>query len=47
METLLRFEKIKIVADNDDLYQFVIKISTGEINFEQIVEWLTQNTTKI
>jgi death on curing protein len=44
METLLRLEKIKIVATDDDLYNFVIQISTGDIHFEKIVEWLKLNT---
>jgi death-on-curing protein len=45
MELLLRIEEIKINASDDDLYTFVIKISTGEFKFEQIVEWLNQNTS--
>ncbi|MBL0356539.1 MAG: hypothetical protein IPP72_06405 [Chitinophagaceae bacterium] len=46
METLLRIEGFKIIAGNDELYVFIIKIATGEIKFEQIVEWLKTNTTK-
>jgi death-on-curing protein len=44
MELLLRVEGIRINASDDSLYAFVISISTGEIKFDQIVEWLKQNT---
>lgn len=43
MEAILRFGNIKIIAENDDLYNFVISISTGEIKFEEIVSWLKVN----
>ena len=45
MEALLRYGGHKIVASDDELYQFVINISTGSISFEDIVEWLKNNTT--
>lgn len=44
MESVLRVANIKITATNDDLYNFVISISTGEKKFEEIVEWLKENT---
>lgn len=44
MEALLRYEGYKIAASNEDLYNFVISISTSSISFEQIVEWLKNNT---
>jgi death-on-curing protein len=44
MESILRFGNIKITAPNDELYNFVISISTGEKKFEAIVEWLKENT---
>ncbi len=47
METLLRMEGFKIIAGNDELYSFIIKISTGEIKFEQIVEWLKSNSSQL
>jgi death on curing protein len=34
-------------ASEEEAYAFTIKISTGEIRFEQIVEWLKQNTITI
>lgn len=36
--------KLQINVDNSVIYTFVIQISTGEIRFEEIVEWLKQNT---
>ena len=47
METILRIEGLKITATDDLLYAFVIDISTGNIRFEQIVEWLKQNTSSV
>lgn len=44
MEALLRYEGYKIIASDEDLYNFVISISTGSISFEEIVEWLKNNT---
>jgi death-on-curing protein len=44
MEAILRLGNLKITATNDDLYNFVISISTGEKKFEEIVEWLKENT---
>ena len=44
---ILDENKLELVVSNDYIYTFVIKISTGEIKFEQIVEWLKQNTTSL
>ena len=44
MEALLRYEGYKIASSDDDLYNFVINISTGSISFEEIVAWLKINT---
>ena len=44
MEAILRAGNIKIIAVNNDLYNFIISISTGEKKFEEIVEWLKENT---
>jgi len=44
MEAILRVGNLKITAANDNLYDFVISISTGEKKFEAIVEWLKENT---
>ena len=45
MEALLRFGGYKINSDDEELYNFVISISTGTTSFEEIVEWLQKNTT--
>lgn len=37
---------IQIEANTDELYKMVIKISTGEIHFDEIVAWLKANTAK-
>jgi death on curing protein len=34
-------------ASEEEAYTFTIKISTGEIRFEQMVEWLKQNTIAV
>lgn len=34
----------QITASQEDAYQFVIAISTGQKRFEEIVEWLQGNT---
>ena len=47
METLLRMSGYKIICNDADLYAFVINISTGETRFEQIVEWLKNNSSQI
>lgn len=46
MYSLLIFYRYKINASENELYQLIISISTGTINFEQIVEWLKNNSTK-
>jgi death on curing protein len=47
METILRMGQYKISSSDDDLYSFVIGISTGELKFEQIVNWLKANSSNI
>lgn len=44
MEALLRYDSYKITAPDNDLYNFIINISTGSISFAEIVEWLKDNT---
>jgi len=41
---LLMKENQDIVANQEQKYQFVIAISKGELNFEQIREWLEKNS---
>ncbi len=47
MLAVLEAGNIKITSSNDDLYNFTIKISTGDIKFEEIVIWLKNNTEAI
>ena len=44
MFTFLMEYGIEINASNANFYHFVIAISTGEMKFEAIVEWLKENT---
>jgi death-on-curing protein len=44
MLATLRRGNIKLTASQNDTYNFVIAISTGEMKFEAIVEWLKENT---
>src|SRR5436190_17668781 len=37
MLAILKEDNIVIMLPNEDIYSFVVKISTGQINFEQIV----------
>ncbi|WP_439489664.1 type II toxin-antitoxin system death-on-curing family toxin [Algoriphagus sp.] len=39
---VLMEQKLDIYADQDEKYKFVIAISTGELSFDQIKEWLGQ-----
>jgi len=47
MFTVLKFGGFRLTASEEDAYNFTISISTGETKFEQIVEWLKQNTTSL
>lgn len=44
MAGLLIEHNLYLTAASEDLYNFVINISTGSISFEKIVEWLKNNT---
>jgi death on curing protein len=41
---ILEEKDLELTLSKEDVYNFVIKISTGELKFEQIVEWLKNNT---
>ncbi len=47
MLAVLEAGGFKITATSNDFYDFTIKISTGEIKFEEIVIWLKNNTEAI
>lgn len=44
---ILDESNLEITVPNDAVYNFVIKISTGEIKFEQIVDWLNENSSSL
>jgi hypothetical protein len=44
MLAILNIGEMNLIASEEDVYQFTISISTGEIKFDQIIEWLTINT---
>jgi death-on-curing protein len=37
----------RFTATPDSLYNFIINISTGAIEFDEIAQWLKENTSKI
>jgi death on curing protein len=44
MVALIEEDNFLLNATQEEAYNFTIKISTGEIKFEQIVNWLKSNT---
>lgn len=44
MEIVLRLEGFRITSTDEELYQFVIDISTGDKRFEEIAEWLRKHS---
>jgi death on curing protein len=47
MTTLLLEFGYKLIAGNDALYNLIIDVSTGEKGFDEIVEWLKENSTTV
>ena len=47
MLALLKVGNINLIASEESAYQFMISISTGEIKFDEIIEWLKKNTKAI
>ena len=47
MLAVLKMGKKNLIANEEDAYQFTITISTGAIRFDQIVEWLKNNTQQL
>ena len=47
MLAILEIERFHLTAPQEDAYQTIISISTGEFLFDQIVEWLKANTVKL
>ena len=46
MLTILDEDNLSITLPNETIYEFVIKIATGEIKFDEIAVWLKTNTSK-
>jgi death on curing protein len=47
MVSVLYEYNFALTACEDDLYNFIISISSGKIKFEEIVHWLKQNSNPI
>lgn len=47
MLAILETQKLVINISNDEIYNFTIQISTGEIKFDEIVLWLKNNTEAV
>lgn len=45
--TFLRINGFDINAAEDNRYDFIIAIASGEMHYEDILNWLQQNTQKI
>lgn len=45
--TLLFEHAVRLVATEENLYNFVIAVSTGEAKFDDIVQWLKANTSGV
>jgi death on curing protein len=44
MIAFLQENNLQMTIDQEGLYNFIVSISTGEIKFEEIVQWLKANT---
>jgi death-on-curing protein len=47
MFAILSKENIKLTANDEDIYTFTIRVSTGETKLEDMVSWLKQNSTSL
>jgi len=47
MLAILSEGNLVITVPNDAIYDFTIAISTGDLKFEQLVEWLKANTASL
>ena len=47
MLAVLKIGKMNLTATEENAYQFTISISTGEIRFDEIVQWLKNNTQQL
>jgi death-on-curing protein len=47
MLAILEDSGFEITKPNEEIYSLVIKISTGELHFDEIVTWLKENTKSL
>lgn len=47
MLAIIRLGELRLSANEEDAYNFVISISTGELKFDEIVEWLKNNNENL
>jgi len=47
MEALLRYGGFRIIANDLELYNFVISVSTGNMSFDMIAKWLKENSVEV
>ncbi len=47
MVALLAENGMEITADGENLYQFIISVSTGSLDYKQILAWLRVNTLDV
>jgi death on curing protein len=46
LELILKIDGYVLKASTDEIYEFVINISTGAIRFDSIVAWLQENAVQ-
>jgi prophage maintenance system killer protein len=46
MLALLKEYDIELAVEEDDLYSFIVSMSTGQNKFDQIVVWLHEQINK-
>jgi len=47
MTSLLEEDGYLLIATQEEAYNFTIKIAMGETKFEEIIEWLKQNSSSL
>jgi death-on-curing protein len=47
MLMILKQAGIELIANEEDIYQLLVSISTGEKSFDEIVDWLKENSQSI
>ncbi|MCU0334464.1 MAG: type II toxin-antitoxin system death-on-curing family toxin [Chitinophagaceae bacterium] len=47
MFAMLELHGIQLTATEADAYDTIVQVSTGQIHFEDLVDWLNQNVVRI